>query len=169
MRKLILWLLLGIIVLVVLLVLGNVLGWWPRLGRTGAAWLWWLLFLLLVGTLSAGVIVGIIALRAFLPPYLERRFLTRARADDTPADAEAESDRQLQEKMQEAVQTLAKAPDLRKQRGLPLYAVPWYLCIGASQSGKTTLLRRVATSFAPLRVRLPTLQLQRRTGTGGSS
>ncbi len=51
--------------------------------------------------------------------------------------------------MQEAVQTLAKSPDLRKQRGLPLYAVPWYLCIGASQSGKTTLLRGVATSFAP--------------------
>ena len=149
MRKLILRLLLGIIVLVVLLVLGNALGWWSRLGRTAAAWLWWLLVLLLVGALIAGVVVGVIALRDFLLRYRERRFLTRLHADDTPADAEAESYRQLQEKMQEAVQTLAKSPDLRKQRGLPLYAIPWYLCIGASQSGKTTLLRGVTTSFAP--------------------
>ena len=149
MRKLTLRLLLSIIILVGLLVLGNALGWWDRLGRTGAAWLWWLLVLLLVGALIAGVVIGVIALRAFLPRYRERRFLTRLHTDDTPPDAEAESYRQLQEKMQEAVQTLAKAPDLRKQRGLPLYAVPWYLCIGASQSGKTTLLRGVATSFAP--------------------
>jgi type VI secretion system protein ImpL len=149
MRKLILRLLLSIIILVVLLALGNALGWWDRLGRAGAAWLWWLLVLLLVGALSTTVVIGVRALRAFLPRYRERRFLTRLHTDDTPPDAEAESYRQLQEKMQEAVQTLAKSPDLRKQRGLPLYAVPWYLCIGASQSGKTTLLRGVATSFAP--------------------
>src|SRR5262245_12852193 len=149
MRKLILGLLLIIIILVVLLALGNALGWWDRLGRAGAAWLWWLLVLLLVGALITSVVVGVRALRAFLPRYRERRFLTRLQADDTPPDAEAESYRQLQEKMQEAVQTLSKSPDLRKQRGLPLYAVPWYLCIGASQSGKTTLLRGVATSFAP--------------------
>jgi type VI secretion system protein ImpL len=149
MRKLTLRLLLSIIILIVFLVLGSTLGWWDRLERTGVAWLWWLLVLLLVGALIASVVVGVIALRAFLPRYRERRFLTRLHTDDTPPDAEAESDRQLQEKMQEAVQTLAKSPDLRKQRGLPLYAVPWYLCIGASQSGKTTLLRGVATSFAP--------------------
>src|SRR4029453_8027691 len=149
MRKLILRLLLSIIILVVLLALGNALGWWDRLERTGAAWLWWLLVLLLVGALIAGIVIGVRALRAFLPRYRERRFLTRLHTDDTPPDAEAESYRQLQEKMQEAVQTLAKSPDLRKQRGLPLYAVPWYLCIGASQSGKTPLLRGVATSFAP--------------------
>ena len=149
MQKLTLRLLLSIIILVVLLALGNALGWWNRLGRTGVAWLWWLLVLLLVGALITSIVVGVRALRAFLPRYRERRFLARLHPDDTPPDAEAESYRQLQEKMQEAVQTLAKSPDLRKQRGLPLYAVPWYLCIGASQSGKTTLLRGVATSFAP--------------------
>src|SRR5215510_11038831 len=149
MWKLTLRLLLSIIILAVLLVLGNTLGWWNRLGRTGAAWLWWLLVLLLVGALIASIVVGVRALRAFFPRYRERRFLSRLHTDDTPPDAEAESYRQLQEKMQEAVQTLAKSPDLRKQRGLPLYAVPWYLCIGASRSGKTTLLRGVATSFAP--------------------
>jgi len=151
MRKLTLRLLLGIIILVVLLILGNALGWWDRLGRTGVAWLWWLLVLLLVGALIAVVVIGVIVLRAFRPRYLEQRFLTRTHADDPniPTDAEAEGYRQLQEKIQEAVQTLAKSPDLRKKRVLPLYAVPWYLCIGASQSGKTTLLRRVATSFAP--------------------
>jgi type VI secretion system protein ImpL len=149
MRKLTLRLLLSIIILVVLLVLGSVLGWWDSLGRAGAAWLWWLLVLLLVGVLIAAVVVGVIALRAFLPRYWERRFLARQHADDTPPDAEAEGYRQLQQKMQEAVQTLAQSPDLRKQRGLPLYAIPWYLCIGASQSGKTTMLQGVATSFAP--------------------
>src|SRR5882672_8347391 len=151
MRKLILRLLLSILLLVVLFVLGNALGWWGRLGRTGVAWLWWLLVLLLVGAFIAVVVIGMRVLLAFLPRYLEQRFLTRSQADDTrtPTDAEAEGDQKLQEKMREAVQTLVQSPDLRKHRGLPLYAVPWYLCIGASQSGKTTLLRRVATSFAP--------------------
>ena len=77
MRKLILRLLLSIIILVVLLALGNALGWWDRLGRAGAAWLWWLLVLLLVGALITSVVIGVRALRAFLPRYRERRFLTR--------------------------------------------------------------------------------------------
>src|SRR5262245_119705 len=101
MRKVTLRLLLGIVVLVVLLILGSALGWWARLGRIGVAWLWWLLVLLLVGALIAVAVIGVIALRAFLPRYLEQRFLTRTHADDTniPTDAEAEGYRQLQGKM----------------------------------------------------------------------
>src|SRR5262245_19197373 len=144
MRKLTLRLLFSIVILVVLLTLGSALGWWDRLGRTGAAWLWWLLVLLLVGAIITSVVVGVIALRAFLPRYREQRFLARLHTDDTPPDAEAESYRQLQEKMQEAVQTLAKSPDLRKQRGVPLYDVPWYLCIGARAHDNTKLILCVA-------------------------
>ena len=66
-----------------------------------------------------------------------------------PEEGIEEDQRQLREKMQEAIRTLQQSPDLRKKGGLPLYAVPWYLLIGANQSGKTTLLRAVASSFPP--------------------
>jgi type VI secretion system protein ImpL len=97
------------------------------------------------------VVAGTRVLREFLAHYREQRFLTGLRAADTavPGEGVEDDQRKLREKMQEAIRTLQQSPDLRKQGGLPLYAVPWYLLIGPSQSGKTTLLRAVASSFPP--------------------
>lgn len=97
------------------------------------------------------VVAGTRVLREFLARYREQRFLTGLRAADTavPGEGVEDDQRKLREKMQEAIRTLQQSPDLRKQGGLPLYAVPWYLLIGPSQSGKATLLRAVASSFPP--------------------
>jgi type VI secretion system protein ImpL len=136
--------------MVAILALGSTMGWWAKLGRVAGPWLWWSLFLLLAAGGVAAIVRSIVALRSFIPRYRERRFLARLHPDDgqVPQDEEEESFRQLQAKLQEAIRTLEKAPDRRK-RGLALYATPWYLLIGASQSGKTTLLRGVANSFPP--------------------
>jgi type VI protein secretion system component VasK len=140
--------LLGIAVIVGIFTLGSTMGWWAKLGRVAGPWLWRPLSLLLVAGGVALVVWGIVVLRGFIPRYRERRFLARLRADEVPVpqSEEEESFRQLQTKLLEAIRTLDKAPD-KKKRGLALYATPWYLLIGASQSGKTALLRSVANSF----------------------
>ena len=151
MKKSILWLLLGICIIMALLVLSITLGWWNRVERIAGMWVWWALSLVLVAGVSVIVVGGIAVLREFIPRYREKRFLARLRSNngDTPVDEEEESYRQLRDKMRDAIQTLEKSPELRRKKGLSLYTVPWYLLIGASQSGKTTLLRSVANSFAP--------------------
>jgi type VI secretion system protein ImpL len=149
--RLVVRLLLGLVVLVALLVLASTMGWWETLERLVGAWLWWAVFLLLVAGGIAVLVGSITVLRELMTRSRERHFLTRLHPDDAPAlqDEEAVSYRQLQEKMLNALGTLEKAPELKKTGGLPLYAVPWYLLLGASQSGKTALLRSVATIFVP--------------------
>jgi type VI secretion system protein ImpL len=141
----------------VLIALGFTLRWWDQLSRWTGAWLVWVLFLILIVGIIVVLVGSALLLRHVIPRYRERRFLTRLRAQEArpPEDEEAASYRQLQEKMQEAIRTLERSPDLKKKGELPLYAVPWYLLIGASQAGKTTLLRSVANFFAPF-VRPPT-------------
>jgi type VI secretion system protein ImpL len=132
-----------IAVILPLLILAYATGWLRWLGGIGV-WFWWgLLFLLAVGIVVA-VLWGI-------PRYREQRFLDRLRSEDAKAPDEIEeSHAQIREKMLEAIRTLKNSPELKKKGGLPLYALPWYLFIGASQTGKTTLLREVAQFLAPL-------------------
>ena len=123
---------------IVLIVLGFTLGWWDQLSRWTGAWLVWVLFLILIVALIVVLVGSVLLLRSVIPRYRERRFLTRLGTQEArpPEDEEAASYRQLQEKMQEAIRTLERSPDLKKKGELPLYAVPWYLLIGASQAGK---------------------------------
>jgi type VI secretion system protein ImpL len=142
---------LGIIAIAAAIVMAIVLGWWERSGRPVGEWAWWGDFLVLLSGVIVVVVAGSRALREFLVRYREQRFLTGLRAADTPAAGEVVEDdqRKLREKMQEAIRVLQQSPELRKKGGLPLYAVPWYLLIGPGQSGKTALLRAVASSFPP--------------------
>jgi type VI secretion system protein ImpL len=143
--------LLGIIAIVAAIVMSIALAWWGRPGGYSGGWVWWSVFVILTGGLIAVVLAGTRALREFITRYREQRFLTALRAAEkqVPVEGMEGDQRRLREKMQEAIRTLQQSPELRKKGGLPLYAVPWYLLIGASQSGKTTLLRSVASSFAP--------------------
>jgi type VI secretion system protein ImpL len=97
------------------------------------------------------VVGGLVWLQWFLPRYREKRFLARLHAAEAkaPGEGAAESDRLLQEKMLEASRILRSSPEIRRSGGLPLYALPWFVLIGATQSGKTTLLRSVANVFSP--------------------
>jgi type VI secretion system protein ImpL len=127
-----------------LITVGYAMGWWTGLGRSVGGWFWWgLLFLLVVGI--------IVAMLWGIPRYREKRFVDRLKSEDrkAPEDDAEESRRQLRDKMIEAIRTLERSPDLKQRGGLALYALPWYLLIGASQSGKTTLLQGVASLYAP--------------------
>jgi type VI secretion system protein ImpL len=142
---------LGIIAIVAAIAIAIILGWWERGGRYIGQWAWWSDFILLMLGIILVVFTGSRVLRDFLARYREQRFLTGLRAADTdiPGEGVGDDQRKLREQMQEAIRTLQQSPDLRKKGGIPLYAVPWYLLIGPSQSGKTTLLRAVASSFPP--------------------
>jgi type VI secretion system protein ImpL len=144
-------LLLAIIAVVATAALAFAMLLWEQSGRPVGEWFWWTFLLILIAGMVAMALAGIAAIRAFLPRFREQRFLAHRRSEGAKAPEEGggEEQRQLREKMLEAIRTLQKSPDLRKKGGMPLYTVPWYLLIGASQSGKTTLLRSVANSFAP--------------------
>jgi type VI secretion system protein ImpL len=123
--------------IVAIAVIGYKMRWWQALERTLGGWFWVGLLLLLVVSL-------LVVFLWLIPRYRERRFIAQLASEDakTPQDGVKESHRRLQEKMHEAIRTLQK-------NGRPLYDLPWYLLLGASQSGKTTLLQGVAQHFSP--------------------
>jgi type VI secretion system protein ImpL len=118
-------------------VVGSKIGWWQTLERTLGRWFWLGLLLLLVVSL-------LVVLLWLVPWYRKRRFLAQLASEDAkiPQDEVKERHRRLQAKIQEAIRTLQK-------NGRRLYDPPWYLLLGASQSGKTALLQGVAQHFSP--------------------
>src|SRR5262245_43079442 len=124
--------------------LGYVTHWGTGLGQLGLVWFWGGLCIVLV--CAAVVVVLWVA-----PRYREKRSLAALQAEESPTPGQ-EADKslsQLRVKMLAALQTLENAPDFQQPSGLPPpYILPWYLLVGANQSGKTTLLRRVASSLA---------------------
>ena len=129
----------GLLVLIVMVIFGLQMGWWLRLTATLGAWLWVILL-----AIAGGVTISVLRL---WPRYREKRFLNRLRDEEPPSDEVEAGYRRLQEKLQNAIQTLEQAPELKQTAGSPLYALPWYLLIGASQTGKTTLLQSVANTL----------------------
>jgi type VI secretion system protein ImpL len=129
---------------ITVLVLGYRLRWWQRLYDALGVW-FWVLMLCLMG------LAVLLLLVWYLPRWREKRFLGRLQPEEakTPQDLLSESQKKLQDKFQQAIRTLQNAPGLRKKGSMPLYALPWYLLLGASQSGKTTLLQGVASHLAP--------------------
>ncbi len=132
-----------LVVLVAVIILGTRFGLWRKIENVVGWWFWWgLLFVVAVGI--------VVVVLWVLPRYRERRFLERLRSEDDKASDEVEtSHEQLREKMLDAIRTLKNSPELKRKGGLPLYTLPWYLLIGASQTGKTTLLRQVTQFFSP--------------------
>lgn len=124
--------------------IGAKMAWWQQLSEATGGWFWWILLLFLV----LGIFVVILWL---LPRYREKHFLQQMRTEDaqSPATELEERTRKLRAKFLGAIRTLSNSPDLRKQAASPLYALPWYMLLGAPHSGKTTLLQRVAQHFPP--------------------
>jgi type VI secretion system protein ImpL len=136
---------LGLLVIVALLILGAPQGWWQWAG----VWGWWLLCFLLVGGVGAALLVGALVVWQRLVRYRRQHFQARAAEREASQETDEAHTQQLHDKMRQAMQTLEQSPQLKQYKGLPLYAVPWYVLLGTSQSGKTTLLQSVANSFAP--------------------
>jgi type VI secretion system protein ImpL len=112
---------------------------------------WWIGCFLLVGLVGMGL--GALVLRKHLQRRREQRFVHQIIAQDesmqqqkTAADQNAA--KQLQARWKEAIDALRRS-HLRKF-GNPLYALPWYMMIGESGSGKTTAIQsaRLSSPFA---------------------
>ncbi len=134
-----------LIVLYALAVIGLIVYgiWWKH-------WHWWVGVVILLGALA--VVFGIWYLKRLIFRRREREFVKRVIEQDEAAIQgaplhERQKLRELQAKWKEAVDALQQS-DLRKH-GNPLYALPWYLVIGESGSGKTTALKNIDIA-APL-------------------
>jgi len=110
-------------------------------------WPWWA-----GATIFAGI-VGLVVAAVFVKRYLlrrrERKFVRRVVELDESAIKgipihERQQLQELQEKWKESVELLRDSY-LRK-KGNPLYALPWYLVIGESGSGKTSAIKSARLS-----------------------
>lgn len=128
------------IFLVLLLLAGAAVGAFWLAHREG--WPWWMALVLLAGLFGC-ILLGLFLKRWFYRRR-ERQFVKRVIDQDkerldAAGAAEARSAYELQERWREALQVL-KQSSLTKL-GNPLYALPWYLMLGESGSGKTTAIR----------------------------
>jgi type VI secretion system protein ImpL len=127
-------------VLIGLLVILGVLYWLGWLGVVlRSPWFWAVLVVLV----AIGVFV---AVRWGLPWLQERRFVRQEASDYVVAGEE--SPEEFRAKFAKSLQMLNRLPQL-KGAGNPVYALPWYLLIGAAQSGKTAVVQG-AGLFSPL-------------------
>jgi type VI secretion system protein ImpL len=132
----------AVAILIALLVFGLVLA---------LGWPWWVGFVLLLFLVGAGI--GILFLRKLWLRKREQQFVQQVIAQDEAhlksiKGKERDDLKELQDRWKEAVQSL-RGSHLQKQ-GNPLYALPWYLVIGESGSGKTTAIKsaRLSSPFA---------------------
>ncbi len=105
-------------------------------------WPWWLAAAILGGVF--GLVLMVLFLKRWYVRRRERQFVKRVIDQDRERiDAEraqsARSAVELQERWREAIRVLRESSLSRF--GNPLYALPWYLMLGAPGSGKTTAIR----------------------------
>ncbi len=112
-------------------------------------WPDWMTAIIVVGFLA--LVAAVVFIRSFLNRRREEGFIRQViEQEDSAKGGAASSRRQLQDleqRFQEAVYSI-KHSHLRRI-GSPLYAMPWYLVIGETGSGKSTALRnsRLPSSF----------------------
>ncbi len=128
------------IFLVILLVLLAVAAGYYMVHSQG--WPWWLAAAILGGLF--GIVLSALFLKRWYLRRRERQFVKRVIDQDRERiDAEraqsARNTEELHERWREAIRVLKQSSLSRF--GNPLYALPWYLMIGAPGTGKTTSIR----------------------------
>ncbi len=130
-------------ILILLLILAGFLYWVTM--KKG--WPWWAGASIFAGVV--GLVVAAIFLKRYLLRRRERKFVRRVVELDESAIKglpihERQQLQELQQKWKESVELLRDSY-LRK-KGNPLYALPWYLVIGESGSGKTSAIKSARLS-----------------------
>ena len=123
-------------------------------GVVMAKWPLWVCFFIAAGIV--GIFLGLVFLRKLLLKKKEKKFVSQIIEQDNAllksADKKSrEVAREMQEKWKEAMASL-KTSHL-KNKGNPLYVLPWYMIIGKSGTGKTTAIKsaKLSSSFAEVR------------------
>ncbi|MCK9392057.1 MAG: hypothetical protein M0Q01_10905 [Syntrophales bacterium] len=130
-------------VIILLLILAGFL-YWITIKK---GWPWWMGATIFAGLI--GLVVAAIFLKRYLLRRREKKFVRRVVELDESAIKglpahERQQLQELQEKWKESVELLRDSY-LRK-KGNPLYALPWYLVIGESGSGKTSAIKSARLS-----------------------
>jgi type VI secretion system protein ImpL len=132
----------ALVALIILLVVGMVLG---------LGWPWWMAIFVLVGLVGLGIAVFLV--RKIWLRRREQHFVHKIIEQDEAylrglETEEKEPLKELQDRWKAAIDTLRRS--YLKKYGNPLYALPWYLIIGESGSGKTTAIKsaRLSSPFA---------------------
>ena len=130
------------LVLFVLLLIAGALVW--------ANWPLWTIFFVVAAL--AGIILGLLFLKRLVVRRNEQRFVEQIILQDEKSlhpmgEQDRNAAKEMQEKWKQAMDAL-KSSHL-KNRGNPLYVLPWYMVIGTSGSGKTTAIKsaRLTSSF----------------------
>lgn len=105
-------------------------------------WPWWFGGAMYLGVI--GIFVGLLFLRKYFLRRKEKKFVQRVvQLDESAIKGAPIHERQqlmdLQEHWKESLELLRRSS--LKRYGNPLYALPWYVVIGESGSGKTTAIR----------------------------
>lgn len=113
-------------------------------------WPWWLVLAIIAGICA--LILGGIFLKKWWFRRREKKFVKRVIEEDKDRIRELRLEEEqtyldLQDRWRQAIQILKKSS--LKRLGDPLYAMPWYMMLGSSNSGKTTALRSARLN-APL-------------------
>jgi len=147
-----------ILILFILAVLGA-LGFWLVYFK---GWPWWFAAALVAGII--GLWVGFLFIKKYLLRSRERQFVQRVIDQDTEAIERAPVSQrhemlELQEHWKESVKRLQQS-HLRK-KGNPLYALPWFLIMGESRTGKTSAVKNAQQST-------PMSEISRSSGLSGT-
>ncbi len=132
--------LLKILMVTALIVLCVLIIWALVLFVVGLEVQWWAKAMILTG-LAVSVLMAVLLRKLFLKRR-EMKFIDGIiGTDEMPGSISALDDasRELRRRFKQAVSTLKKS-DL-KQKGNPLYVLPWYLMVGRSGSGKSTAVK----------------------------
>lgn len=105
-------------------------------------WPWWFGLSLVAGI--CGLIITVLFLRKYILRARERRFVQRIiDQDDTALKGATVSARyqlqELQERWKQSIEELRRSH--LRNKGNPLYVLPWFLILGESGVGKTTVIQ----------------------------
>ena len=113
-------------------------------------WPWWLVLAIVAGVCA--LVLGILFIKKWFFRRREKKFVKRVIEEDKERirDLKVEEEQtylDLQDRWRQAIQILRKSS--LKRFGDPLYALPWFMLLGESGTGKTAALRSARLN-APL-------------------
>ncbi|MCX5855855.1 MAG: hypothetical protein NTZ24_15015, partial [Deltaproteobacteria bacterium] len=131
------------VIIILLLILAGFLYWITM--KKG--WPWWMGVTIFAGVV--GLVIAAVFLKRYLMRRREKKFVRRVvELDESAINQiplhERQQLQELQQNWKESVELLRDSY-LRK-KGNPLYALPWYLVIGESGSGKTSAIKSARLS-----------------------